>query len=73
MFSFIFYSLSVVQGCQENQQESCVPHIVDHIFGYAELLTFVTLIYSDYYFNLIYVNDSGCFVSVIMSIIMCIV
>ena len=27
-----FYSLSVVQGYQENQKESCVLHILDNIF-----------------------------------------
>ena len=39
----------------------------------ADLLTFGTLIYSDYYLNLIYINyvDSGCVVSdmLLMSII----
>ena len=28
-----FYSVSVVQGCQEHQQEYFVPHILDKIFG----------------------------------------
>ena len=28
-----FYSMSVGQGSQEHQQESCVPHILDNIFG----------------------------------------
>ena len=28
-----FYSLSVDQGCQEHQKESCVLHILDNIFG----------------------------------------
>ena len=51
-----FYSQSVGQDCQEHQQESCVLHILENIFGYAELLTFWTLIYSDYYLNLIYIN-----------------
>ena len=35
---------------------SCVLHILDNIFGYAELLTFWTLIYSVYYLDLIYIN-----------------
>ena len=28
-----FYSLSVPQGCQEHQQELCVLHILDNVFG----------------------------------------
>ena len=36
-----FNSLSVGQDCQEHQKESCVLHILDNIFGLAELLTFL--------------------------------
>ena len=28
-----FYSMPVVQGCQEHKNESCVVHILDNIFG----------------------------------------
>ena len=28
-----FFSLSVAQGCQEHQQEFCVLHILDNVFG----------------------------------------
>ena len=54
------YSLSVGQCCEEHQRGSCVLHILDSIFGLAELLTFGTLIYSDYYLNLIYINYCRC-------------
>ena len=27
-----FYSLYIVQDCQEHQQESCVPHVLDNIY-----------------------------------------